>query len=237
MNDRWNKDRVHNGAGAIRAPGKNSCPDKTKTDKCEDHPTDRAGVASCDEAAHLLSAWQKGDREALDQLMPIVHRELWNIARGCLKNGRIDFSMISPTSLVNEAYLKLVKHKAKKDRPWNHIAEFYGLVTTVMLHILADHARKKRAKRHGGGLAKITLEEESTYREREVDPLELKEILDRLETLDLRLSHIWKCRYIGGLSIGEIAAVFDLSHATIHKELKAANGWIRRFLQEKEEGL
>src|SRR5262249_11806611 len=87
------------------------------------------------EVTRLLDDWSRGNREALNDLMPLVHDELHRLARGYLARERPGHTL-QPTALVNEAYLKLVGERSMK---WQSRAHFVGVTAQLMRFILVDH--------------------------------------------------------------------------------------------------
>lgn len=172
----------------------------------------------------LLRRWHEGDQVAYDRVMALAYEEIKRVAQGML-GKRCGATLISPTTLVHEAYLKLVGYQAS--RPWRDRREFYALLARAMMCFLIDHARQRASRKRGGDQVRVTLEEEKLGAESGVDVLALDEVLQRLEHLDTRRANIWKSRYLCGLSITELAELFQLGNATLHRELKAANGWLR----------
>ncbi len=177
------------------------------------------------EITSLLRRWREGDQQAYDQVMSLAYEEIKRVAGGVLGKKGSGATLITPTTLVHEAYLKLAGFQAS--RPWKDRREFYALLARAMMCFLIDHARKKASLKKGGDQLRVTLEEERLGAENGVDVLALDEVLQRLERLDARRTHIWRGRYLCGLNMAELAELFELSHATLHRELKAANGWLR----------
>lgn len=189
-----------------------------------------ASIESNKDITQLLCQWQRGDESGLTCLISVLYDELKKIASAYLNRRGVALTLFSPTVLVNEACLKLLKHRPDPRRPFKARAEFFGLVSSVMLSVLADYARSKKALKHGGNLLKVSLDSEHPGRDT-VDLMALKEVLARLERLNARQAKIWKCRYLCGLSIRELAGAFRMGQSSIHRELKAAMGWIRLKLE------
>ena len=188
--------------------------------------------ASFESVTELLADMRRGRRDALDKLLPIVHNELRRIAAWHLRRERPGHTL-QPTALVNEAYLRLVD---QRDIDWQSKAHFLGVAARLMRMILVDHARKRRAGKRAGELARVPLEDALLVAyERDVDLMALEEALDRLAAMDPRLSQIVELRYFGGLTTKETAEVLDLSAATIEREWATARGWLRRELGRGEE--
>lgn len=169
-----------------------------------------------------LNQWQQGDGEALNELMPMVYAELKKLADSRLKGRQA--AGLSPTVLLHEAYLRLVGHQPQ--RPWQHRGEFFALCSKVMLQVLVDWAKHGRRLKRGGKQVLLTLDEEPVAQGRDWDVVVLRDLIHRYEALDRRACHIWLSRFLWGLSIDEVAGLFQLSTATIHRELKVAGGWM-----------
>src|SRR4029453_5309180 len=101
----------------------------------------------------LLRKWKDGDEHALDQLVPIVRADLLRRARQYLAGERAGHSMRS-SDMVQEALLQLLR---QNDISYECRTDFYALASTIMRHVLVDHARRKRAARRGGGLKQVSL--------------------------------------------------------------------------------
>src|SRR5271168_453841 len=98
------------------------------------------------EVTTLLQKWSDGDEIALEQLTPIVYKELRRIARRYMRGERAN-NTLQTTALVNEAYLRLVGVKRMR---FNDRAHFFAVSATLMRRILVDHARRRNLKRGAG---------------------------------------------------------------------------------------
>src|SRR5207244_8923434 len=101
-----------------------------------------------------LLKWSDGDNAALEELLPLVQDELRRLAVRHLRHERANHTL-QPTALVNEAYMRLVGQQKVE---WQSRAQFYGLASTLMRHILVDYARKNQAAKRGGDAQRISLE-------------------------------------------------------------------------------
>jgi RNA polymerase sigma factor (TIGR02999 family) len=181
--------------------------------------------------AQLLARSRQGDQAAIDQTIPIVYQELRRLAASYLRSQPYRHTL-QPTSLVHEAYLRLVdrSHREFQDR-----AHFYRLAATVMRQILVDHARTKIAAKRGGGQIRIEFNEALNYSdEKAVDVLVLNEALEALAAVDERRARVIELRYFGGLSVEETAEALGSSIATIGRDTRYAEAWLRRELQKSE---
>ena len=178
------------------------------------------------EITQLLQLWQQGDQEPLNHLIEDLYGDFVKMARAHLRPAGRALTLMSPTVLVHEACLKLIKHRPDPARNWRARAEFYGLVSSVMLSVLADYFKSRKALKNGGHLVKITFDSQDKG-VHSVDLLALKQVLRRLGVLDARQAKIWQCRHLCGFSIAELGDAFALAESSIYRELKAANAWVR----------
>ena len=185
--------------------------------------------SSAVDITQLLRDWQRGDREALDRLMPLVYDELHLIASRHLARERPERTL-QTTALVNEAYMKLVDQR-KVD--WQNRAHFFALAAQLMRRIVLDDARRRHRQKHGGEVIRIPIEGVQVAARSgldAIDVLELDRVLTQLETLDVDQGRIVELRFYGGLTIEETAEVMGVSIATIKREWAMAKGWLFRAL-------
>jgi RNA polymerase sigma factor (TIGR02999 family) len=175
----------------------------------------------------LLVASSAGDRQATDQLMPLVYDELRSLAQAHLRRERPGHTL-QGTALVHEAYLRLVDQKQVK---WQNRAHFFGMASQMIRRILVDHARGHKAAKRGSGAAKLSLDEAILATARtDVDILALDDALNDLAKFDPEQSRIVELRFFGGLSIEETAEAVGLSVATVNREWSAARAWLFRHI-------
>jgi RNA polymerase sigma factor (TIGR02999 family) len=184
----------------------------------------------------LLRAWARGERAALDELLPLVYGELRRQAARCLRAQPTGHTL-QPTALVHEAYLRLVD-RGGTGPDWQDRSHFFAVAARVMRNVLVDHARARRTAKRGRGAHVLTLDAadaQAAAAQRSsstgVDVELLDEALTRLAALDRRQARVVELRYFGGLSIAEAAEALGVSHATVEREWKTARLWLRRELQ------
>lgn len=181
--------------------------------------------APAQEVTALLVDWSNGDRNALEELMPLVYGELRRLAGAHLRRERSDHTLQS-TALVHEAFLRLVN---QKDVHWRSRAHFYGIAARMIRRILVDHARAQNAGKRGFGAIKIELDEAMAVSQQpEVDLVGLDDALERLAAMDERQGRIVELRFFAGLSVEETAEVMHLSPATVKREWSSARAWLYR---------
>jgi RNA polymerase sigma factor (TIGR02999 family) len=177
------------------------------------------------EVTRLLVDIRKGDRDAVDRLLPILYSELRKIAASQLRRERSNHTL-QPTALVHEAYVQLV---GQQNLRWENRAHFLGIAAHLMRQILIVHARRRRAAKRDGGLLRVTLDDEIRAADQpEVDVLALDEALERLAVADPLRARVVELRYFGGLSIDETAEVLGVGTATVERSWRTARAWLWR---------
>ncbi len=180
----------------------------------------------------LLQAWSSGDREALDQLTPIVYDELRRLARRYMRGERSGHTL-QTTALVNEAYLRLVDMKRMS---WQNRAHFFAVSAQLMRRILVDHARRHNLKR-GAGIQHVPLEDTAMVGgEREPDFVALDLALRELAAMDTRKAQVVELRFFGGLNVEETAEVLKVSPVTVMRDWSTARAWLYRELRPAHNG-
>lgn len=200
---------------------------------------------SASELTSLLKRWSNGDSTALDKLMPVVYDELRRQAEHHMR-GENRGHTLQPTSLIHEAYLKLAQQQKVQ---FTCRAQFFGLASSVMRHILVDYARAKKSSKRGGGAAMVALDDtdgfvseiesiqnSSAWSDETVDLMALDESLQRLERLDARQARIVEMRFFLSMSAEEVAAALDLSATSIKREWATARAWLLRDLGPTRSG-
>ena len=179
---------------------------------------------SSHDVTQLLQAWSEGKQEALDDLIPLVERELHRLAEIYMRRERPGHTL-QATALVNEAYMKLAGWQHAQ---WNNRGHFFALAARVMRHILVDYSRKKGIKE------KVPLEEAAfIFDEPMADLAALDDALKSLEQLDERKGRIVEMRFFAGLSLEEIAEVLNISVRTVIRDWNLAKAWLYRELNNK----
>ena len=174
----------------------------------------------------LLRKWQGGKREALDEVMPLVYDELRIIAARHLARERPD-RMLQATSLVNEAYMKLVDQRRVD---WQNRAHFFAIAARLMRRILLDDARRRQRQKRGAGKTDLSVDEgvdvSAGGGAHPADVIALDRALQELERLDPTQGRIVELRFFGGLTVEETATALDLSPATVKREWAMAKAWL-----------
>lgn len=185
-----------------------------------------SGMSDTHEVTLLLAEWAKGNQKALDDLTPLVYRELRQLAAGYLRKERPGHTL-QPTALVHEAYARLVD---QTNPTWQSRSHFFGVAARLMRQILVDHARRKHAGKRAG--VQVPFNEAVSFRaERSRDLVALDSGLTELEKIDPRKCKAVELRYFGGLSMEEIAHTLEVSEITVRRDLRMAEAWLRQEMK------
>jgi RNA polymerase sigma factor (TIGR02999 family) len=183
-------------------------------------------MSTTHEVTLLLTKWAKGNQEALEELTPLVYRELRQLAASYLRKERLDHTL-QPTALVHEAYLRLVDQTSPN---WQNRSHFYGVAARLMRQILVDHARRKHAGKRAG--RKVPLDQAiSFHKDCSRDLVALDSGLTALEKIDPRKCRAVELRYFGGLSTEEIAQALEVSPNTVLRDLRMAEAWLHQEMR------
>jgi len=170
----------------------------------------------------LLEQWSRGDRAALDQLLPIIYNELRRLAASYLRGQRS--GTMQPTALVHEVYLQLAdQHRVE----FHNRSHFFGAAAQIIRRILVDRAREKGAAKRGGDAERVALEDAlAISMPRDLDVLALDLALSELASFDAQKARVVELRYFAGLSIPETAEAIGVSPMTIKREWAIARAWL-----------
>jgi RNA polymerase sigma factor (TIGR02999 family) len=186
-----------------------------------------APMVSPGDVTALLGDWSRGNRTALDQLLPLVYAELRRVATRQLRNERADHTL-QPTALVHEVYIRLV---GQRQVDWQNRAHFFGVAAQVMRRILVDNARRHGASKRGEGVRCVSIDEAKDVAASNGIPiLALDQALAALEKVDSELARIVELRAFGGLTIEEAAHVLNVSPSTAKRDWRTAKAWLNREL-------
>jgi len=174
----------------------------------------------------LLGEWANGNQRALEELTPLVYKELRQLAASYLRRERPGHTL-QPTALVHEAYLRLVDQTSPN---WQSRSHFFGVAARLMRQILVDHARRRAAKKRVA--PKAPLEQAANLgQDRSRDLVALDASLAALEKIDPRKGKAIELHYFGGLSTEEIGQMLDVSANTVRRDLRMAEAWLHQEMQ------
>jgi RNA polymerase sigma factor (TIGR02999 family) len=160
--------------------------------------------------------------------MPLVYDELHRLARRYMRQERPDHTL-QATSLVNEAYLRLIDVNRVE---WRNRAHFLALAAQMMRRILVEFARNRQRQKRGGGAIHVSLDDVQEVPDlKEPDFVALNDALSALATFDARMGQVVELRFFGGLTVEETADVLDVSPETVMRDWKTAKAWLLREIR------
>ena len=178
----------------------------------------------------LLQAWSQGEPDALEQLAPLVHQELREMARRMLSGERRAGDW-QPTDLVHESYVRLLDWRAVR---WQNRAHFFSTTARMMRRVLVDAARMRQAAKRGANATAHPLDAvQAAAPESQVDVVALGEALDTLASMDPRPSRVVELRFFGGFSVEETAETLGVSVRTVINDWNTARAWLLRELTRR----
>jgi len=180
------------------------------------------------ELTRLLLAWGAGDEQALDDLLPVVYRELYNMARRYMAGERPDHTL-QASALVNEAYLRLVDVRQMQ---WQNRAHFFGVCAQLMRRILVDFGRRRHYLKRGGGVRPVNLSEDLVIGAQTTNLVALDDALNALAAVDPRKVRVVELRFFAGLSVNETAEVLKVAPDTVVRDWRLAKVWLHCELQK-----
>ena len=183
------------------------------------------------EVTRLLQRVKEGDKAAEAEVVDLMYGEMRRMAAGLMRRERPNHTL-QPTALVNETYLKIM---GRGKISWHDRRHFFAVAALAMRQILADHARKRKAEKHGGGFEFVELDSG-----RHVGParetafanvVAIHESLERLEQQDGRTYQVVLYRYFCDLTVEETAELMGISERTVKREWKLARAWLQADLK------
>jgi RNA polymerase sigma factor (TIGR02999 family) len=162
------------------------------------------------------------EQSALDTIFSATYEELRRLAAAVRRSDA--HATLSPTTLVNEAWLKLSRNPPPGFESKLH---FKRVAARAMRQVLVEAARKKSAVRHGGMALLVTLDEGSDQASADASGLiALDEALKGLSRINARQASMIEARFFGGLDVAETAELLGVSEATILRDWRAAKAWL-----------
>jgi RNA polymerase sigma factor (TIGR02999 family) len=180
------------------------------------------------EVTEILSAIERGDAKAAEELLPLVYNELRRLASLRLAHEKPG-QTLQATALVHEAYVRLTGDRS--EARWMGRGHFFAAAAQAMQHILVENARRKQASKRGGGRRRLPLEELHRIEESPRDLLDLNEALTRLEAEEPAKARLVQLRFFAGLSIPEAAEALGISVPTAERWWRYARNWLYSELE------
>ncbi len=180
----------------------------------------------------VLKGWNADREVAVEQLTPLVYKELHKIAAAYMRGARPDHTL-QPTALINEAYLRMVK---QEDATYTDRTHFFALAAKVMRGVLVDFARARYTQKRGGG-QKVQLDDGMDVADdRAADFLVVHDALEKLRAVDERKATVIELRFFAGLTFQEIAEAQGISLITAKRDSAFAEAWLHRALSSGAAG-
>lgn len=181
-----------------------------------------------DEAiTQLLSELTSGNKQVVDSLMPLVYKELHQMAHLNLRKERRDHTL-NATALVHEAYFKMIDQTRVT---WQSRAHFFAIAAQAMRRILINYAHQKKAEKRGGGGVFVTFIDDQIKRDTQPEELvALDEALGKLSKLNERQSKVIEYWFFVGLTHEETAEVLGVSVPSVRRDWRLARAWLSREL-------
>jgi RNA polymerase sigma factor (TIGR02999 family) len=180
------------------------------------------------DVTRLLQQWTSGNEQALEALIPSVYDELHRLAHQYIRKEYAE-NLLDTTSLVNEAYLRLVD---ARNVDWQDRAHFLSIAARLMRQILVDYARSRNAQKRGGGAIRVSMDAVQLKMSAEdADVVALHEALSSLETFDERKAKVIELRFFGGLTVDETAQVLGISSDSVLRDWRLARSWLMNRLE------
>jgi RNA polymerase sigma factor (TIGR02999 family) len=193
-------------------------------------PSGRAAVESTDgEVADLLRLAAAGSADAQDRLFQLLLPRLRQMAAARIAREKPGHTL-SPTGLVNEAFLRL----ARQQLPAENMAQFLGVFGMTMRRVLVDHWKKKNAGKAGRGWERVSFDRVlSLPNKEEGELLAVHACLEKLERERPRQAKVVELRFFGGLSNREVAVQLGISLSTVEADWRFARAWLRSELEDR----
>ncbi|HEV8445507.1 MAG TPA: ECF-type sigma factor [Gemmatimonadaceae bacterium] len=167
------------------------------------------------------------DARALDDLFSATYEELRRLAAAVRRND--PSATLSPTALVNEAWLKLRESPGVANTSRLH---FKRIAARAMRQVLIEAARRRRSEKRGGGAVVVTFDDSLQETSSTADDLvALDEALNDLARLEPRQALLVESRFFGGMDVAETAQLLDISESTALRDWRAAKAWLARELR------
>jgi len=180
------------------------------------------------QSEHTRLPAELGDRRALDNLFSAAYEELRRLAATVRRNDPA--ATLSPTALVNEAWLKLADSPAVARTSPLH---FKRIAARAMRQVLVESARRRNADKRGGSAAVVTFDDAMSSVTTADDVLGLDAALEALALIEPRQALMVESRFFGGLDVAETAELLGVSEATVLRDWRAAKAWLSRELRRR----
>lgn len=202
----------------------------------DQNPPGRSTAPSGDpvDVTQFLREAADGDQAAVEKLFAAVYQDLRKIAQRRIAGERVNHTL-QATSLVNEAYLRLVDQTRVE---WQNRSQFYRVAARAMRRILVDHARKRMSRKRGGKQEQVPLDDElpSPDMPSDLEILHLDRVLDRLAAEHPDQARVVELRFFCGFSEEETADALGVTARTVRRYWRAARTWLYHEMRPGADG-
>jgi RNA polymerase sigma factor (TIGR02999 family) len=176
------------------------------------------------EFTHILERAERGEPQAVAELLPLVYGELRQLAAQKMAREAAGHTL-QPTALVHEAWLRLGGENAPT---FQNRAHFFGAAAEAMRRILIEHARRRLAVKRGAGIEAVDLDglEIASPLADDDQLLAVNEALEKFSAVDERKAELVKLRYFVGLNFEEAAAALGIAVPTAKQWWAYARAWL-----------
>ncbi len=179
-----------------------------------------------------LRRWQDGDPAALNELAPMVMKDLRILALHYLGPEYHRNHSLQTTELIDEFYAAIARDGRAPERPWANRKQFFGFAGKAMRNLLLDHIRQRMAAKRGGDAVRVPLDDFPALSHDPQEVLDIGEAVERLEAVDTLQGQIVNLLYFIGLNREEAADALEIPLSKLKRELRIAKMWLKRAMAE-----
>jgi len=188
------------------------------------------------DVTRILVAIERGDVRAIDELFPLVYRELRQLAAQRMSK-ELPGQTLQATALVHEAYLRLIGSEGQN---WSSRHHFFAAAAEAMRRILVENARRKRALKHGGGRKRVDFDGAVPAKDNDTssdDLIALDEALKKLSNTDNVSAELIKLRFFAGLTMEQAANILGIPRRTADRNWAYARAWLYKEISKGDQAL
>jgi RNA polymerase sigma factor (TIGR02999 family) len=183
------------------------------------------------EVTRILSAVERGDPRAAEQLLPLVYSELRKLAAQRLAQEKPG-QTLQATALVHEAYLRLVDQTTPQQ--WENRRHFFAAAAEAMRRIMVESARRKKSHKRGGEFERIEFASDLLVSDPKADSVEAVDAaLSKLAQQEAQAAELVKLRFFAGFSITQAAEVLGISRSTAYEQWTYARAWLQCAIEDE----
>ena len=183
---------------------------------------------SSNQITQILESISLGDKEAVQELFPLVYEQLRKMARAQM--AKQPGQTLQATALVHEVYLRLLQSEQPR---WENRRHFFAVAAEAMRQILVDNARRRASLKRAGNQRRITLTDDMAAVQANPDLLlSFDRALTKLQEQDMQMADVVKLRCFAGLTVKETALAMSISPRNVDRHWAAARAWLSREITQ-----